>query len=167
MPEPTAGPEGAPAPPPTVPPGPTAPATQPPVPDGTALQGKVQVSIALKLMTRALAAMGVESPEGQALAKGLSDLGKVFGESGDEMDRAEMKMLATSTSPVQSMGPGQQSAFGDMAKAQLGKLGLGPGSQGGAGPPGAPPGAPPGLPGAPPTAPPGPGGPPGLPPGMM
>lgn len=116
--------------PPPVPPGPTAPATQPPVNEGLIMQGKVKASIGMKALTMALAALGAESPEGQVVAKALADLGKAFGQVEEGLEKAELKQLAQTAPAVSSPGPGQQAAFGDMAKAQLGRLGMAPGGAG-------------------------------------
>jgi len=91
----------------------------PQVPAGEMEEAKVQVSMSLKVLTKALAVFGVGSKQGKALMNSIKSLAKEFGqdeESTDELQPAAIKQM-------------------------LAGLG-GPGT-----PPGGPPGAPPGPPG--------------------
>jgi hypothetical protein len=102
-----------------------APMMTPQVPAGEMEEAKSQVSMALKILTKALAVFGVHGEKGKALMHAIKSLAKSFGqdeESTDELQPAAIKQM-------------------------LAGLG-GPGAPPPGGPPGAPPGAPP--PGGPP-----------------
>jgi hypothetical protein len=102
-----------------------APMMTPQVPAGEMEEAKVQISMALKVLTKALSVFGVHGEKGKALMSAIKSLAKSFGqdeESTEELQPAAIKQMLSGLS-----GPGQ-----------------GP-------PPGAPPG-PPGPPQAPPMA---------------
>lgn len=101
-----------------------APMMTPQVPAGEMEEAKVQVSMALKVLTKALAVFGPSNPKGHALLSAIKTLAKTFG--ADEESTEELQPAA-----IKQMLAGMQ----------------GPGTP----PPGAPPGAPPG-PQAPPMA---------------
>jgi len=106
-------------------PGATAPATVAPQKAGMQMQGRIKMSIAMKLMTDALGMLGAEGEEGRVILGALADISKAFGEAGDEVSRQEAKMIMDRTSPVSAPSPESGQAFGDMARARLGSLGLG------------------------------------------
>ena len=103
-----------------------APMMTPQVPEGEMEEAKVQVSMALKVLTKALAVFGPTHPKGHALLSAIKTLAKTFGK--DEESTEELQPAAI--------------------KQMLAGIG-GPGTP----PPGGPPpGAPPGPPSAPPMA---------------
>ena len=65
--------------PPMVPPGSTAPATMAPDSQGLRMRGTILVTPAIKLLEKALALVGSQTPDGQALIKAIGLLGKAFG----------------------------------------------------------------------------------------
>ncbi len=98
----------------------------PQVPAGEMEEAKVQVTMALKVLTKALVVFGPSNPKGHALLSAIKTLAKTFGQ--DEESTEELQPAAI--------------------KQMLAGIG-GPGTP----PPGgAPPGAPPGPPAAPPMA---------------
>jgi hypothetical protein len=98
----------------------------PQVPAGEMEEAKVQISMALKVLTKALAVFGPTNPKGHALMTAIKSLAKAFG--ADEESTEELQPAAI--------------------KQMLAGIG-GPGTP----PPGGPPqGAPPGPPQAPPMA---------------
>lgn len=105
-----------------------APMMTPQVPAGEQEEAKVQISMATKVLTKALAVFGPHGPKGTALMTAIKALAKAFGadeESTDELQPAAIKQM-------------------------LAGLG-GPGTPPGGGPPPGPPGGgPPGM--APPMA---------------
>jgi hypothetical protein len=102
-----------------------APMMTPQVPAGEMEEAKVQVSLCLKTLTKALAVFGPTNPKGHALLSAIKTLAKTFGQ--DEESTEELQPAAI--------------------KQMLAGIG-GPGTP----PPGGPPGAPPGPPQAPPMA---------------
>lgn len=89
------------------------------------MQGRVQAGVALKMLSQALASMGgATTPEAQAIAKAYAELSKTFGQAEGGLDKAELKLMGETGNPVPMPGPKQQSAFGDMARQQLGRLGM-------------------------------------------
>ena len=107
------------------PPGPTAPATVAPDSGGLKMRGKVQISMGLKFLTQALGLVGVETPEGQVLAKALATLGKTFGEASPDLSQQEVKLAGQRVAPVQQPTPQQGAAFQQMIKSKLGGMGMG------------------------------------------
>jgi len=91
---------GAGAKPPMVPPGSTAPATMAPDSQGLRMRGTILVTPAIKLLEKALALVGSQSPDGQALVKAIGMLGKAFGTASPDLSRAEMKLAGETASPV-------------------------------------------------------------------
>lgn len=92
------------------------------------MRGKVQVSAGLKALTIALGLIGVETEEGQVLAKALATLGKTFGDASPDLAQQEVKMLAGRVPPVQQPTAQQGAAFQQMIKQKLGGLGMSPGA---------------------------------------
>lgn len=108
-------------------PGPTdnapraAPMMTPQVPAGEQEEAKVQISMALKVLTKALAVFGPHGPKGTSLMTAIKTLAKTFGqdeESTDELQPAAIKQMLAGLG-----GPGTPPPGGP--------------------PPGAPPGGPP------------------------
>lgn len=89
------------------------------------MRGKVQVSLGLKALTQALGLIGVETEEGQILAKALAQLGKTFGEASPDVSQQEVKMMGQRVAPVQTPTPQQGAAFQQMIKSKLGGMGIG------------------------------------------
>ena len=134
---PIGGPEAQPAAPP--PPGATAPATVAPPDSGLALQGRIEVSVALKMLTRALGKVGATTPDGVKLAKNIYDIGKLFGEADPMLEQQELKIMGAALPPVsQPAGAGAPPGGGgspldaaqQAAQSKLGALGLGGGAAG-------------------------------------
>ena len=86
--------------PPMVPPGSTAPATMAPDSQGLRMRGTILVTPAIKLLEKALALVGSQSPDGQALVKAIGMLGKAFGTASPDLSRAELKLAGETASPV-------------------------------------------------------------------
>ena len=107
------------------PPGPTGPATVAPDSAGLKLRGKVQISLGLKALTMGLGLIGVESEEGQVLAKALATLGKTFGDASPDLSQQEAKMMGQRAAPVAQPSPQQGAAFQQMIKQKLGGMGMG------------------------------------------
>jgi hypothetical protein len=105
-----------------------APMMTPQVPAGEMEEAKVQISMVLKVLTKALAVFGVHGEKGKALMSAIKSLAKSFGqdeESTEELQPAAIKQMLAGLG-----GPGTPPPGGP--------------------PPGAPPGGPPGM--APPMA---------------
>jgi hypothetical protein len=100
------------------------PMMTPQVPAGEMEEAKVQVSMALKVLTKALAVFGPSNPKGHALLSAIKTLAKTFGsdeESTEELQPAAIKQMLAGIG-----GPGTPPPGGP--------------------PPGAPPGPPPAAP---------------------
>jgi hypothetical protein len=107
---------------PAGPPGPTGPATVAPDSAGLKMRGKIMVSLGLKQLTKALGLIGVESEEGQELAKALASLGKRFGDASPDVSQQEAKMMSAGASPVGQPTPQQGAAFQNMIRSKLGGM---------------------------------------------
>jgi hypothetical protein len=100
----------------------------PQVPAGEQAEAKVQVLMALKVLTKALGTFGPTSAEGKALLSAIKSVAGKFGE--DEESTEELQPAAIKAMLGGMAGPGQ-----------------GPGGPPpGMAPPGTPPGMPPGMP---------------------
>lgn len=77
----------------------------PQVPAGEMEEAKVQISMALKVLTKALSVFGPTGPKGTALMTAIKTLAKTFGpdeESTDELQPAAIKQMLSGLA-----GPGQ------------------------------------------------------------
>lgn len=85
------------------------PMMTPQVPAGEMEEAKVQVTMALKVLTKALAVFGPSNPKGHALLSAIKTLAKTFGkdeESTEELQPAAIKqMLAGLQGPGTPPGP--------------------------------------------------------------
>src|SRR5882724_9317790 len=104
------------------PPGATAPATVAPDSGGLQMRGRIQVALGLKFLTQALGLIGVQTEEGQDLAKALATLGKTFGDASPDVSQQEAKMMGAKAGPVGQPTPAQGQAFQQMVKSKLGGM---------------------------------------------
>ena len=85
----------------------------PQVPEGEMEEAKVQVSMALKVLTKALSVFGPTHPKGHALLSAIKTLAKTFGkdeESTEELQPAAIKQMLAGiggpgTPPPQGAAP--------------------------------------------------------------
>jgi len=117
------------------PPGPTGPATMAPNRQGQRMRGMVLANMAITILDKAIAELGSQSEEGQAVLAMLK-AGKVFaaGKS-PELSQAEMKLMGAQQRPMggppgMGGGPGGMGGPGAAVKSRLAALGMGGGPQG-------------------------------------
>jgi hypothetical protein len=100
----------------------TAPATMPAPNEGMRMRGVVMGNLALKVLEQALTQLGATTPEGQTVAKALSELGKSFAGASAPIMQQEVKMLGDAANPVTEPTPQQSGAFADLVRSKLGGM---------------------------------------------